>query len=157
LRFKEYPMLKYDPTDAKKRDLLDEGDYVATIEDVTKKISKKAAARGETKENMYEVVLRVDALRVWDYVTIPEGTWKLEQIAEALGESDAFAAGTFDLEKKVGTPVGVYLRSKTDSFGTKMQVGEWKSAHRDFGSTGKDRPAAPVAAGEAPDDSEVPF
>jgi hypothetical protein len=150
-------MIPYSPTDAKKRDLLDEGDYVATIEDVTKKISKKAAARGETKENMYEVVLRVDALRIWDYITIPEGTWKLEQIAKALGEADAFAAGTFDLEKKVGTTVGVYLRAKTDNFGTKMQVGEWKPAHRDFGSTGHEKIAAPVAAGEAPDDDSVPF
>jgi citrate lyase beta subunit len=149
-------MLKYDPTDAKKRDLLDEGEYVATIEDVTKKISKKAAARGETKENMYEVVLRVDALRIWDYITIPEGTWKLEQIAKALGDADAFAAGTFDLEKKVGATVNVYLRAKTDAFGTKMQVGEWKPAHRDFGSTGHEKVEVPVAAG-ADDDSEVPF
>jgi citrate lyase beta subunit len=148
-------MIPYSPTDAKKRDLLDEGDYVATIEDVTKKISKKAAARGETKENMYEVVLRVGNQRVWDYVTIPGGTWKLEQIAEALGEADAFVAGTFDLEKKCGAKIGVYLRAKSDSFGVKMQCGEYlKPAHRDFGSTGREK----VAAAPAEDaDEAVPF
>src|ERR1017187_9828375 len=108
-------MIPYSPTDAKKRDLLDEGEYGATIEEVTKKISKKAAARGETKENMYEAVLRVDSLRVWDYTIIPEGTWNLDQIGNALGEADAFAAGTFDLEKKVGPQVNVYLRAKTDA------------------------------------------
>ena len=150
-------MIPYDPTDAKKRDLLDEGDYTATLEDVTKKISKKAAARGETKENMYEVVLRVGNQKIWDYVAIPEGTWKLEQIAAALGLSDAFTAGTFDLEAQSGAKVCVYLRAKTDSFGTKMQVGEYKHARRDFGSTGKEKPAASVAAGEAPDDDSVPF
>jgi hypothetical protein len=148
-------MIPYSPTDAKKRDLLDEGDYVATIEDVTKKISKKAAARGETKENMYEVVLRVGNQRVWDYVTIPEGTWKLEQIAEALGEADSFAAGTFDIEKTVGATINVYLRVKTDPRGVKMQVGEYlKPAHRDFGSTGREK----VAAAPAEDaDEAVPF
>ena len=151
-------MIKYDPKDAKKQDLLDEGEYTATIEDVTPKLSKAAAARGETATNMLEIVLRVDRLRVWDYVTVPAGVWKLEQIAAALGEADAFASGTFDLEKKVGATVGVYLRMKTDSFGSKMQVGEYKPAHRDFGSTGKEKVAAPVAAGTPADDSDdVPF
>ena len=150
-------MLKYDPLDAKKQDLLDEGDYTAVIEDVTKKVSKAAAARGETEANMYELVLRVGNRKVWDYITIPTGVWKLEQIAAALGLIDAFTAGTFDLEAQSGAKVCVYLRAKTDSFGTKMQVGEYKHARRDFGSTGKEKPAASVAAGEAPDDSDVPF
>ena len=157
-------MIPYNPADSKKADLLDEGEYSAIVENVTPKLSKAAAARGETATNMLEIVLRVDRLRVWDYVTVPAGVWKLEQIAAALGESDAFAAGTFDLETKCGATIGVYLRLKTDSFGSKMSVGEYKPAHRaiehaqrplDFGSTGREKAA--VAAGEAPDDSDVPF
>jgi len=142
-------MLKYDPLDAKKQDLLDEGEYPAVIEDVTPKISKAGAARGETKPNMLEIVLRIGARKVWDYVTVPAGVWKLEQIAAALGETDAFTAGTFNLEDKGGARINVYLRAKTDSFGTKMQCGEYLKP------TGKAK-AAPVAAADTDDDA-VPF
>ena len=151
-------MISYNPSDAHKADLLDEGEYQATIEDVTPKLSKPAAARGETATNMLELLLRVAGKRVWDYIVFPTGLWKLEQIAAALGESDAFTAGTFDLEKKCGAQIGVYLRVKTDPRGTKMQCGEYlKPAHRDFGSTGHEKVAATVATGEAPDDESVPF
>src|ERR1035438_10188798 len=117
-------MLKYDPSDAKKtKELLDEGEYAALIEDVTPRVSKAAEKRGETAPNMLELVLRVEGRKIWDYITFPTGLWKLEQIATMLGESDAFTAGTFDLEKKIGATVNVYLRAKSDSFGVKMQVG----------------------------------
>jgi hypothetical protein len=84
--------------------------------------------------------------------------WKLEQIATMLGEADAFVAGTFDLEKKCGAKIGVYLRAKSDSFGVKMQCGEYlKPAHRDFGSTGREKVETPVAAGAVDDSEAVPF
>jgi hypothetical protein len=149
-------MLKYDPSDAKKtKELLDEGEYAALIEDVTPRVSKAAEKRGETAPNMLELVLRVEGRKVWDYIVFPTGLWKLEQIATMLGESDAFVAGTFDLEKKCGAQIGVYLRAKSDSFGVKMQCGEYlKPAHRDFGSTGREK----VAAAPAEDaDEAVPF
>ena len=148
-------MIPYNPSDAHKADLLDEGEYQATIEDVTPKLSKPAAARGETATNMLELLLRVEGKRIWDYIVFPTGLWKLEQIAAALGESDAFTAGTFDLEKKCGAQIGVYLRVKTDKVSTKMQCGEYlKPAHRDFGSTGREK----VAAAPAEDaDEAVPF
>ena len=150
-------MLKYDPSDAKKtKELLDEGEYAALIEDVTPRVSKAAEKRGETAPNMLELVLRVEGRKSWDYITFPTGLWKLEQIATMLGESDAFTAGTFDLEKKIGATVNVYLRAKSDSFGVKMQVGEYlKPAHRDFGSTGREKVETPVATDD--DDSAVPF
>jgi hypothetical protein len=152
-------MLKYDPSDAKKtKELLDEGEYAALIEDVTPRVSKAAEKRGETAPNMLELVLRVEGRKIWDYITFPTGLWKLEQIATVLGEADAFTAGTFDLEKKIGATVNVYLRAKSDSFGVKMQCGEYlKPAHRDFGSTGREKVVAPVAAGADDDSEAVPF
>src|ERR1035438_8461979 len=122
-------MIAYKPEDA--INTWPDGEYTATIESVTPKISKAGAASGLTTPNMHEVILTVyptqegGTQRVWDYISFPKGVWKLEQIAEALGELLSFKAATFDLEKYVGKNVAVYLRTKNDSFGAKNVVGEY--------------------------------
>jgi hypothetical protein len=122
-------VISYNPEDAVTT--WPDGEYQATIESVVPKISKAGEAKGLTTCNMHEVILVVYPVgegpnqKVWDYISYPKGTWKLEQLAEALGELTAFKAQKFDIETKVGQNVAVYLRTKTDSFGSKNIVGEY--------------------------------
>jgi hypothetical protein len=124
-------LIPYNPNDAV--NTLPDGEYAATIEDVVPQISKKAQAQGETEPNMHVVTLKVypqtgQPSRVWDYISYPKGTWKLEEVAVALGQAAAFKAGTFEIESFVGKNVRVYLRTKTDDYGSKNVVGEYLMA-----------------------------
>lgn len=146
-------MIAYKPEDA--TTTWPDGEYTATIESVIPKISKAGEAKGLTEPNMHEVILTVypiqggSSQKVWDYCSYPKGTWKLEQIAEAVGQLDAFKAGKFDVEKYVGHNVAVYLRTKKDSFGEKNVIGEY------LPMTGQER----KEASKAPEslDEQIPF
>jgi hypothetical protein len=122
-------MIAYKPEDA--NTTWPDGEYTATIESVVPKISKAGAAKGLTEPNMHEVILTVyptqegGTQKVWDYIVYPSATWKLEQVAEALGKLDAFKLKQFNIETEVGKNVAVYLRTKNDSFGAKNVVGEY--------------------------------
>jgi hypothetical protein len=133
-----------------------DGEYQASIESVTPKISKAGLAQGLVEPNMHEIILTVypdgsAGQKVWDYISYPKGTWKLEQIAEALGELAAFKADKFDIEAKVGRNLAVYLRTKTDSFGSKNVVGEY------LPMTGQELKAASKVASDEANDPSVPF
>lgn len=148
-------MIPYDHEDAVTT--WPDGEYQATIESVVPKISKAGAAKGLTESNMHEIILVVYPTqeganqKVWDYVSYPKGTWKLEQLAEALGELAAFKADAFDIETKVGRNVAVYLRTKKDSFGEKNVVGEY------LPMTSQEFKAAQKAASDEAKDDSVPF
>jgi len=122
-------VITYNPEDAVTT--WPDGEYGATIESVVPKISKAGIEKGLATPNMHEIILKVyptgegPTQKVWDYISYPKGTWKLEQIAEALGGLDNFKAGRFNVEEHVGQNVTVYLRTKNDSFGAKNTVGEY--------------------------------
>ena len=148
-------MIPYKPEDA--NTTWPDGEYTATIESVTPKVSKAGAANGLTAPNMFEVILTVyptqegGTQKVWDYISFPKGVWKLEQIAEALGELLSFKAATFDLEKFVGKNVAVYLRTKNDSFGAKNVVGEY------LPMTSQELKEASKVASDEATDPDMPF
>lgn len=85
-------MIKYDPKDAVQ--CLPEGQYSATLEEVTETQSKSGKPMHEMRFRVYgpnerEVVLT-------DWIVYPDSTWKLKKLAVAIGMEREFNAETFD-------------------------------------------------------------
>jgi hypothetical protein len=149
-------VIPYKPEDA--NTTWPDGEYTATIESVTPKTSKAGVAKGLTEPNMHEVVLTVyptqegGTQRLYDYISYPKGTWKLEQIAESLGKLDAFKLKQFNIEAEIGKNVSVYLRTRDDpNFGAKNVVGEY------LPMTSQELKEASKVASDEVVDPEMPF
>lgn len=96
--------LNYNPEDANKT--WPDGEYPAVLEKVEQKTSR-LKPDGGGGHPMEQWTFRVyhpegkDQL-IEDYVTIPACTWKIKQLAKALGKDADFKAGTFQAEDHIG-------------------------------------------------------
>lgn len=91
-------MWDYDPSDAKQ--LWEPGDYQGVIVSVESGHSKRSGKAMLTVQ--VECYSGDSSQTVTDYIVNPSGIWKLDQIAGAFGESEAFLNRQFDLSRHVG-------------------------------------------------------
>lgn len=90
--------IKYNPNEAALT--WPEGVYKAHIEKMFEKTSKAG-------NEMIEVIFvcrdrERGEMKVWDYIVIPKGLWKLKKIADAIGKPAAFESGNFNANDYVG-------------------------------------------------------
>lgn len=116
--------LTYNPKDAVK--VWPAKDYDATLEDVVFGQSKTSGADMETwsfrvfnDEGKSQLIV--------DYVTVPACTFKIKQLAKALGQEQEFNDGQFQAENCIGSGVVVGLTIDVqDGYDDKNKIGKVK-------------------------------
>jgi hypothetical protein len=83
------------------------GGYEAILESVEDKMSSKGNAMQEWKWRVYAPDGREQVIS--DYVVVPTGTFKIRQLAAALGQSDAYQAGQFQADDNIGCKIAADL------------------------------------------------
>lgn len=143
--------MRYDPKAADR--LLPAGDYKATIESAVEGLSKK-------NNEMITVKLRIygtsGQFLIDDWITNPDGIWKLKQIAKALGKLDVFDAGEFVVADYVGDSLTVTLKvdkGNDDYPEEKNRVKAYKPKQLGVATGGN----VPMHESEAPADASIPF
>jgi len=153
----------YNPEDAK-RPVIDPGTYPATIVAATHK-------RSSTDKPMVELIFKVyteeGERQLWDYMVCdPKAIWKLENLANALGQEDVFATGTFDPAKYVNhnVMVQVVIKKATGQYPESNSI---KGYERKPSANAPSAARAPVPAGHkvgpggvvhpAIEDDQIPF
>lgn len=97
-------MIPYKKEDALR--IWPEGDYPASIADVTEKVSK---AGNQMLEVRFDAYNKTDTMTLSDYIVFPKFTWKLKKLAAALGATAAFDAETFDPADYIGKSLTLTL------------------------------------------------
>jgi hypothetical protein len=94
---------------------------------------------------------------ITDYVTIPDGTWKLKQLADAIGQRQAFDSGVFDPAEHINSYFVVELVVEdNEGYSPRNKVKRYAVAARKSPSTPSakaaavDRQAAQAQAGGDP-------
>ena len=147
-------MIPYNPADAIQ--CWPEGRYNANLVAVKEATSK---AKGTP---MLVLTLRVYQVSgqeqpITDYVTIPDGTWKLKQLADAIGQRQAFDSGVFDPAEHINSYFVVELVVEdNEGYSPRNKVKRYAVAARKSPSTPSakaaavDRQAAQAQAGGDP-------
>lgn len=131
----------YDPKDGKKT--FAKGEYEASIEHARETKSKSNNDMLEIKVAVYDGPRKQ---LITDYITAPAGVWKLDQIAAAIGCTEEFNSGTFDVTKHIGANLRVRLGiEESDKYGDQNKILGYK-AHQ-----------ASSAPSLVEEDEEIPF
>lgn len=132
--------LNYDPKDAVQ--VWPAGDYNATLSKVEEKTSKSS---GNEMEVWTWEVFNEDGRTqiISDYVVMPAATFKVKQLARALGREEEFEQSQFQAEDNIGADVVVELVIESSTgFDDKNKAKKYKAAQA--------TPAAPSAPQTAP-------
>lgn len=110
----------YDPN-APQGDTIPAGTYMATITAAVEKTSKSGNPMIEVKFDVYMPDGGQRTMRDWIVQTM---AWKLGKIADAIGETEAFASGQFKSEDYVGRNLELKIEHKPDKRdgGTRAQI-----------------------------------
>ncbi len=123
-----------------------------------------SVVEGESRKGLPMLTLNFDVVdgerrrHVRGWITNPTSLFMLKELADALDQSAAFAAGTFAPEHFVGCEVLVELRViQTDMFGDQNNISHYHRANpgqpiRRFGRTAKTD-----SANGSVDEDEIPF
>lgn len=130
--------MKYDSKKQTKYPVLPEGDYPAELVEAEDATSKKS---GNEMQKLTWVIQKADGgtARCWDYILEANG-WSIKrygQLAEALGESEAFDRNEFDAREHIGATVTVRLKitpAKGD-YDEKNEITEYLPGEFDPGET----------------------
>lgn len=146
----------YDPADAVM--VQPEGDYPAVVSGWDDKESKA----GDPMLTMMFTVYAPDgtSTEMKDYIVNPPKAsgkksmiWKLKRIAQALGQEEAFTAGTFDIAQHMGHNLTVTLKIKSQAGFDDQNVIQ---AYKPAGASGP-KAFVPPADEKGVDDSDLPF
>lgn len=147
-------MFAYNPKDAVMTQ--PDGDYPAVLAGHDE---KNSAAGNPMLVVMFTVYAPDGTMcELSDYIVSPppgsgkkSTVFKLKRIAQALGQEEAFEAGTFDISKFMGYNLTVTL-------GTQSQAGyDDKNTIRAYKPASATGPVSMAAAGGAPPDDDLPF
>lgn len=119
-------MLQYKPEDASSCFPL--GEYPGTLANVVQTTSKTS---GGDMEVWHVTVYGQDGREstIKDYVTVPACTWKIKQLAKALGKLADFEAGRFQAEDYIGANLRVELViEEQDGYDDKNKVKKYLPA-----------------------------
>ncbi len=118
---------KYDPKLA--IPCLPSGNYTAIL---------MAVVAGKSRKGLPMLTLDFDVIdgdrrcRVRTWIANPTSLYLLKELAEAVDQSEAFTAGTFDPQQFLGCEVLVQLRViQTDMFGDHNNIGHYYRANPD--------------------------
>ena len=143
---------KYDPQKAFA--CFPPGKYTATLTSVVEGTSRKGMPMLTLN---FDVVDGERRRHVRGWITNPTSLFMLKELADALDQSAAFVAGTFDPEQFVGCEVLVELRViQTDMFGDQNNISHYHRANpgqpisRTKTSPKQDRPDGPVDVDDIP-------
>src|SRR5262245_36287840 len=115
-------MLAYDPKH-KHRRLLVDATYPGTISTATEGKSQFDENVNQYKVNISATDVDGVTIGITDFITLNDkGTWKLFQLAQALGKEEEFDGGIFDPKKFEGYPVAIVVGQKETKNGTKTNV-----------------------------------
>lgn len=117
-------MLNYNPKDA--NECWPCGEYEACLRGVMNGTSKTS---GNEMETWTIEVFNDDGRKqvIKDYVTSPGGTFKIKQLAAALGKNDEFKDGTFQAEDYIRANFRVDLKVEAqDGFDNKNRIAKFK-------------------------------
>lgn len=123
----------------------DEGEYEAVLINVEDTTSKSS---GKPMQVWTWEVYHPDGRKqeIKDYVVIPAATFKIKQLAQALGKDKEFAAGTFQADDNINCNVTAVLTiDKQEGYDDKNKVGRVKSLAR---ASTPSRQTAPRTIGE---------
>lgn len=118
--------MQYNPKDAS--NCWPDGDYDATLTKVEDGVSKKS---GNEMQTWTFEVYHNDGRKqiISDYVTVPACTFKIKQLAIAMGQKAEFEAGTFDASNYINSGVIVALiTEESDGFDDKNRIKKVKPA-----------------------------
>jgi hypothetical protein len=117
--------LTYYPKDAEK--CLPAGDYQASLKHCEEKNSKAGNPMAVLTWEVYPDDSRPPVL-VKDYIVLPDGTWKIKRLAQALSKETEFKNGFFQPEDEIGCSVLLQLKvEQQDGFDDKNAVKAYKS------------------------------
>jgi hypothetical protein len=147
--------IDYDPDDAVTA--WPEGDYDAVLKDVKESTSKrKPDGSGGNPMEVWTFQVYDDAGReqtITEYVVVPAATFKIKQLAAALGRKAEFERRTFQADTHIGETVRVVLGVEAeDGFDDKNRIRKFKAreapAPRQSAAPASParQPAAPAAA-----------
>jgi hypothetical protein len=140
--------LDYNPKDAVS--VWPAGDYDATLKTVDTKTSKTS---GNPMEVWTFEVYSPDGRQqlISDYVVIPAATFKIKQLALALGRKQEFEAGTFQAEDFIGAAVIAFLTiEQQDGYDDKNRVAKVKAPTADPSPPASPPPATRMTARPEP-------
>jgi hypothetical protein len=139
--------LQYNPKDASKT--WDKADYEAVLINVE---DKGTSSKGDPMELWTVEAYHPDGRRqvIKDYVTVPGATFKIKQLADALGKGSEFAAGTFQAGDNVGASliVNLTVEEGKDGYEDKNKVARYKAARAGSGSPAAEPKTAMQSARE---------
>jgi len=147
--------LEYSPKDA--TTAWPEGDYQAALTGVEDTHAKSSGAPMQIWTwTVYHSDGRNQEIK--EYVTVPGGTWKIKQLAKALGKQADFDAGTFQADDHYNAIVIVELKiEKQDGFDDKNRVQKYKAkGAQDNGSPSTPQRKLPPRPGSGPGPSTAP-
>lgn len=129
--------VNYDPQDAVM--CWPEGDYPAVLEKVEDKTSKVKpdGSGGNPMQVLTWRLYKEDGREqlISDYIVIPAATFKLKQLAIALGKRDEFEKGTFQADDQVGCNVVAEVGIESQpNYDDKNKIGKVKSAAANNGN-----------------------
>jgi hypothetical protein len=129
--------LNYSPRDAEK--CLPTGDYQASLKTCEEKTSKAGNPMAVLTWEVYPDDQRPPVL-VKDYVVLPDGTWKIKRLAQALGKEPDFKTGHFQPEDQIGCSILLELRvEQQEGFDDKNAVKAYKPLAKAEPATGTAR------------------
>lgn len=113
----------YNPKDARR--CLPEGEYEAVVEKVVEHVAKESGNVG--RKMSIRVYHNDTTVVLFDYLMAGEkAAWKIREFAKALGQVEAFDAGTFEPLDCQGCNVRVLLKIEDNGdFGEQNRVGKY--------------------------------
>lgn len=154
-----------------------EEDYQATLQNVEDGTSKSS---GNPMQTWTLEVFAPDGRTqtIKEYVVVPAATFKIKQLAAALGKSREFEAGQFQADDYIGQSFVVALKiEKQDGYDDKNRIAKFKAPERKPGArpagvpaskspltdamraklANRPAPTNPIPEDAAFTDSEIPF
>lgn len=146
--------MKYNPRDAAQ--VFQPGDYPAVIE---------AAIEGASKAGNEMITLKLKVysgnryIYVDEYIVNPDGLWRLEKVAKAIGKLTAFKSGEFLANDYVGESLTVTLKIEPGKgdFPDKNRVQAYKPKAAGAASVPVATNGAGVPMHESEESSQIPF
>lgn len=157
--------LNYDPKDAVQ--CWPAGEYPGELTKVEEKRSKvKPDGTGGNPMEVWTFVTYNGTSAqqlISDYVVIPAATFKIKQLAEALGKKAEFEAGEFQAENYIGAGVMLDLIiDKQDGFDDKNKIRKIKAAQAEpvsnsRGPSSRPQRQSPISQESELDPDSIPF